>query len=648
MKGTRTTSNAIAAMLALLLGMPVYGTTEVADQASRGPKLPPPANGHGRYVMMLWDPGTPVPGSDGKELMNDVPEPELEKLGGKLLARHGRKRVLDLPPGKAKELRKHRSVMYLQRVWMGEPLEELAEEPETASAAMVASHSDTGLAWGPKVYSYDPSGNIKEIAKKDAGGNSISADSYAYDTAGRLITATVAGKTEQYEYDAYGNLTRKTLVGSSSVTIPVDPSTNRLVGMEYDSAGNVLRRDSDVVQKGTYTYDAFNMLSSFSPNARRYLYDANDERIGMIDASSERSQWTIRDVEGRVLREYAGAPEQDEQTWVWQQDYVYAGSQLVGGERMRWGYLEDRMGGPRHYHLDHLGSVRLVTDEDARAVSEDDYYPFGTAATKSFQEPLNWAHFVDGARYAGHHRDYLAWTSFETGEYLDYMHARYYDPKLGRFLSVDPKGASAKPGLPQTWNRYAYARNNPLKYIDPDGQDVYIVVTNTVVDDTRVNSRPGGAGMNETVPAYKIVMMSEAGYVDTFAGSRDTNYSGKTMNTRGAYGSNHEAPPGTYFGKIRTDGKLGPRVELSDKKGGSTIAGPDGTRSNIQIHVGPGCSQGCVLLTGGKSNRDAFINSVEFMQEEERAAGRSDQIHVIVQPRNKQECSGDRCELNPK
>jgi uncharacterized protein RhaS with RHS repeats len=49
------------------------------------------------------------------------------------------------------------------------------------------------------------------------------------------------------------------------------------------------------------------------------------------------------------------------------------------------------------------------------------------------------------------------------------MHARYYGPLLGRFLSVDPAN-SAVLQLPQTWNRYAYARGNPLRLIDPDGR----------------------------------------------------------------------------------------------------------------------------------------------------------------------------------
>jgi RHS repeat-associated protein len=149
----------------------------------------------------------------------------------------------------------------------------------------------------------------------------------------------------------------------------------------------------------------------------------------------------------------------------------YAGSQLVGGERMKWGWLTDRIGGVRHYHLDHLGSVRLVTDAQARLVAENDYYPYGATPTKSFQEQLNFSLFTDSARYAGHHRDFLTGAGMETDEYLDYMHARYYDPGMGRFLSVDP-GKDWDPKQPQSWNMYAYVRNNPVRFTDPTGKYV--------------------------------------------------------------------------------------------------------------------------------------------------------------------------------
>jgi len=48
------------------------------------------------------------------------------------------------------------------------------------------------------------------------------------------------------------------------------------------------------------------------------------------------------------------------------------------------------------------------------------------------------------------------------------MHARYYNPNLGRFLSVDRVGGTV--GSSQSWNRYSYVRNNPLAFVDPDGR----------------------------------------------------------------------------------------------------------------------------------------------------------------------------------
>jgi len=56
----------------------------------------------------------------------------------------------------------------------------------------------------------------------------------------------------------------------------------------------------------------------------------------------------------------------------------------------------------------------------------------------------------------------------ETGN--DYFGARYYGSNMGRFMSVDPTGLSAFMDDPQTWNRYSYAHNNPLEYVDRNGK----------------------------------------------------------------------------------------------------------------------------------------------------------------------------------
>ena len=62
--------------------------------------------------------------------------------------------------------------------------------------------------------------------------------------------------------------------------------------------------------------------------------------------------------------------------------------------------------------------------------------------------------------FTGHERDR------ETG--LDYMLARYYSGSMKRFVSVDPTGAN--PANAQSWNKYAYCLNNPLKYLDGGGR----------------------------------------------------------------------------------------------------------------------------------------------------------------------------------
>jgi RHS repeat-associated protein len=63
-------------------------------------------------------------------------------------------------------------------------------------------------------------------------------------------------------------------------------------------------------------------------------------------------------------------------------------------------------------------------------------------------------------QFTGHERD---------AGYLDYMHARYYSAADGRFLSVDP--AQSKHKSAGGWGRYVYGRLNPLRLIDPDGED---------------------------------------------------------------------------------------------------------------------------------------------------------------------------------
>jgi RHS repeat-associated protein len=67
-------------------------------------------------------------------------------------------------------------------------------------------------------------------------------------------------------------------------------------------------------------------------------------------------------------------------------------------------------------------------------------------------------------KYTGYERD------AESG--LDYAHARYYANGQGRFTSTDPLQSSGATPDPQSWNRYSYALNSPVKFTDPSGMEV--------------------------------------------------------------------------------------------------------------------------------------------------------------------------------
>ena len=111
-----------------------------------------------------------------------------------------------------------------------------------------------------------------------------------------------------------------------------------------------------------------------------------------------------------------------------------------------------------YYHLDAIGSVRAVTNQSAQTVRTYDYHPFGEGDGTVAQ--------TETRRFSGKERD------AETG--LDYFGARYYGSRTGRFTTVDPVYTwEENLADPQRWNRYAYVRNNPLRYTDPDGREIW-------------------------------------------------------------------------------------------------------------------------------------------------------------------------------
>lgn len=109
-----------------------------------------------------------------------------------------------------------------------------------------------------------------------------------------------------------------------------------------------------------------------------------------------------------------------------------------------------------YYHTDTAGSPIAATDANGNVLWREDYSPYGEKLRQENSPRTNRMWFT------GHHHD------DDSG--LTYAGARHYDPMVGRFMGVDPAGVV--PENQFSFNRYAYANNNPYAFVDPDGAEV--------------------------------------------------------------------------------------------------------------------------------------------------------------------------------
>lgn len=278
----------------------------------------------------------------------------------------------------------------------------------------------------------------------------------------------VVERDQEYVFDVYGNIQSITTDGLL-VNTPTDSGTNRLVsgsGTAYDSRGNLISRPGY-----TFVYDALDRLvrRQASGELREYhfLYTADDERMLTFvkelpgSGGTDQFRWTLRDLGGTVLRDYVSVA--GEAALCVAEDYVFRGSSLLGARE--YSCDPDLPLPPQdfHYTLDHLGTPRLVTTSAGTLVEERKYFPFGEEAKPANPEGPR-------LRFTGHERDVFDLEGAQDD--LDYLHARFYRALTGRFLSVDPAGGN--PGAPQGWNRYAFVRGNPVRFVDPTGRVIKV------------------------------------------------------------------------------------------------------------------------------------------------------------------------------
>jgi len=430
--------------------------------AANRPKFQPSESGGlgiGRYVVML-----------AKDTVAD----ELGALKRELALLYGARLEANTPAGPQQFT--VTMIPSRARLFSADPrVSEVVEVPLTTTADVSPETPAVGLPSAPSprrltpqpsgfgdngqsgTYTYDGAGNI----------TAIGADTYQYDTAQRLVSSVTRGVQEDYSYDAFGN--RKSATGAVNClgqttcaqTVTVDSNTSHLTtingaAVTYDDAGNIKTIAATSGSPGAaYTYDGTGMMTQATVGSddRQFLYTADDERIAVKQGASW--TWTVRDLSGKVVREFTSletGPNLAMMNWQWVKDYVWRSGLLLATATPT---------GTLHYHLDHLGTPRLVTDANGVKVAEHAYYPFGAEINLTPHETPE-----EAIRFTGHERDIVA----GDGHTLDYMHARYDNPSLGRFLSVDPVMPSEAMRAPQLWNRYAYVGNNPINRVDPTGK----------------------------------------------------------------------------------------------------------------------------------------------------------------------------------
>ncbi len=302
---------------------------------------------------------------------------------------------------------------------------------------------------------YDPSGNNNDnvmgitdnlVPQKTA--------AYSYDDLNRLVSASTGIWSQIFSYDIYGNMLSKQGTGGAPSTSYTYNQKNQIEGLAYDQDGNLLEDGNS-----SFAYDAENQLTA--SGVYTYIYDECNRRLikeKMLDYNEEiynERIFYIYDNNGQVISEYsiAGAG-----SMCWKKDLIYLENILVKTAENPSAEIciLQSSDSEYYYHQDQIGSIRIVTNNSGTQANAHEYYPYGEEVNT---QPTT----RDENLFTGKLRD------IETG--LDYFGRRYYGNALGRFLSVDP--GLSNTGAPQTWNKYVYCLNNPLKYIDPDGEIIF-------------------------------------------------------------------------------------------------------------------------------------------------------------------------------
>lgn len=319
-------------------------------------------------------------------------------------------------------------------------------------------------------YEYDAVGNILAMIHRANGGGWTRHYQYAADS-NRLLTTSLPGDdpkgpyTATYEYNLHGSMTRMP-------HLPV---------MAWDFAERMQASSKQVVNNGT-------------PETTYYVYDASGQRVRKVTERQAAEGTTPTRMKERIYlggfeiyREYGGDPSTGSgQATTLQRETLH-----VMDDKQRIALIETKtidIASPitshpslvRYQLGNHLGSASLELDDKAQLISYEEYHPFGTTSYRAANSAIEAN--ARQYRYTGKEKDE------ETGLY--YHGARYYAPWLGRWTAADPSD------LADGINVYRFNRNNPIRFLDPNGRGALDQMKNIAYG-------VGGAVSSKTQSAYQ-------------------------------------------------------------------------------------------------------------------------------------------------
>jgi RHS repeat-associated protein len=303
-------------------------------------------------------------------------------------------------------------------------------------------------------YTLNKAGMRTAVVEKDS-----SRVEYVYDDLYKLVSETRTGihaYTISYVYDYVGNRLQQTKNGIATTYLynNRDQLVSEHVGVNsttysYDQSGRMVTK---VDNTGTTRYtwiDEDRLTSVQSPQGfTTYEYDFNNNRISVVtDTVAKKYLIDMTLPYGQIVAEYGINRSL-------KCSYVY------GLERIS----QSRNDTVHYYVADGQGSIRALTDVNGNVTDTYYYTAFGEELAKTGTTENEF-------RYVGEQWDpNIGWY---------YNRARWLNPAIGRFTSVDPFEGCIECGF--SLHRYLYANVNPINNVDPSGEVNTIQSTNATV-----------------------------------------------------------------------------------------------------------------------------------------------------------------------